>query len=143
MSINIKRVLSLVFCFFCFFSIVNLAQAANLGNAFKVTDGKNSDPLDTAASRSGYSTSAEKTDILPLFSKIINIGLSFLGVLFLLLILYAGFLWMSDQGNEDQVAKAKKIITAAAIGLIIVISSYAISWFIFNVLMTATQKTVE
>jgi hypothetical protein len=141
MLINKKRVISLVFCLFCFFSIANLAQAANLGDAFKVSDGKNKDTLDTTANIGGYDTS--KTDILPLFSKIISIGLSFLGVIFLLLTIYGGFLWMSDQGNEEQVAKAKKLITTAVIGLIIVVSSYAISWFILNVLVKTTQKTIE
>jgi hypothetical protein len=129
---NKKKILAFVLCLFCFLSFGPIVQAANLGDAFKVSDGKNIDPLDTAASKAHYNTS--KTDIFPLFSKIINIGLSFLGVIFLLLIIYGGIPWMTDQGNEDQVAKAKKIITTAIIGLVIVIAAYALSWFIMNVL---------
>ena len=132
----IKKKITFVFCLFCLFSASTTAQAQNLNNAFK-----GASPLDATATYANYDTS--KTDILPLFSKIIGIGLSFLGVIFLALTIYGGFLWMSDQGNEEQVAKAKKMITAAAIGLIIVLSSYAVSWFVFNVLIRATQKAAE
>jgi hypothetical protein len=47
---------------------------------------------------------------------------------------------MTDRGNEDQVAKAKKLIQAAVIGLVIVVSSYAISILVIKVLTDATQK---
>ena len=143
MTNNRRKILAMAFCLFCFLSFGAIAQAANLGNAFKVSDEKNEDPLDKAAIVGGYKTTAENTSILPIFSKVVGIGLSFLGVIFLLLIVYGGFLWMSDQGNEEQVAKAKKLITSAAIGLVIVLSSYAVSWFILNVIIKQTQGGVE
>ena len=61
---------------------------------------------------------------------LINAALSFLGVLFLLLTIYGGYLWMTAAGNEEQINKAKKIITSALIGLIIVISAYIITKFL-------------
>jgi hypothetical protein len=109
------------------------ALAANLDNAFKVNDGSNKDAVDSAAGRAGYDTT--QTDVYFVIGKVISVALSLLGVLFLGLILYGGFLWMSDQGNEDNVDKAKKIIKMATIGLIIVASSYAISYFIMNSLI--------
>jgi hypothetical protein len=63
---------------------------------------------------------------------IISTALSFLGVIFLILMIYGGFLWMTAKGNEQQVEKAKTLITAAVIGLIIVISAYAISYFVIK-----------
>ena len=87
--------------------------------------------LKTAAGQrgAGYETSAEPESII---SMIISIALSFIGVVFLVLMIYGGYLWMTAHGNEEQAAKAKKLIGAAIIGLVIVISAYAISWFVIS-----------
>jgi len=66
-------------------------------------------------------------------SSMITVILSFLGVIFLLLMIYGGVLWMIAQGNEKNVDQAKSIITDAIIGLIIVASAYAISFFVLSV----------
>lgn len=65
---------------------------------------------------------------------IIGIGLSFIGTIFFVLIIYSGIMWMTAAGNEQQVAKAKDIIIAATIGLVIVLSAYAITRFIGDTL---------
>ncbi|HPT08281.1 MAG TPA: pilin [bacterium] len=62
--------------------------------------------------------------------KVINIVLSILGILLVVLIIYAGFLWMTAGGSEDQVSKAKKIMTNAIIGLVIVFFAWSITYFI-------------
>jgi 4-hydroxybenzoate polyprenyltransferase len=64
--------------------------------------------------------------------QVIGIVLSFLGIIFLILIIYAGFKWMLAQGNESEIEKAKQIIIAAVSVLIIVLSAYAITEFIGN-----------
>lgn len=70
------------------------------------------------------------TDIPTAIGQIIGAGLSFLGIAFMLLIIYGGFMWMFARGNDQAVGKAKEIITAAVIGLVIVLSAYAITAFI-------------
>ncbi len=60
----------------------------------------------------------------------IGVVLSFVGVLFLILMIYAGILWMTSQGNEQQVAKAKDMLINGIIGLIIVFAAYTITSFI-------------
>jgi hypothetical protein len=62
----------------------------------------------------------------------ISLVLSFVGVLFMILMIYGGFIWMTARGNESNVDRAKKIVTAGVIGLIIVFASYAISYFVVN-----------
>lgn len=62
--------------------------------------------------------------------QIIGTILSFVGVLFLILMIYAGILWMTAQGNENQVNKAKGLLVNGIIGLIIVFAAYAITSFI-------------
>jgi hypothetical protein len=69
---------------------------------------------------------------------LINVLLGLLGIIFLVLTIYAGFLWMTAGGDEKQVAKAKQIIITAVIGLVILLSAYAISQFVIDQLVTAT-----
>jgi len=67
-------------------------------------------------------------------STLLGIFLGFLGMIFLVFTVYAGFLWMTAQGSEDQINKAKGILKNSIIGLIIVVASYAITYFVFNTL---------
>ncbi len=65
-----------------------------------------------------------------IIGTLIGVVLSFVGVLFLVLMVYGGILWMTARGNEQQVEKAKDLIIASIIGLIIVMGAYAITSFI-------------
>lgn len=71
-------------------------------------------------------------------SNIVKIALGFLGIIFLVLILYAGFTWMTAAGNDDKISKAKGIISAAVIGVAIVVCAYIITYFVIDNLLTAT-----
>jgi uncharacterized membrane protein len=71
-----------------------------------------------------------------LIGVIIQIILSFLAIIFFLLIFYAGLIWMTARGNTENITKAKGIMEGAVIGLIIVMASYAISRFIFQSITT-------
>lgn len=62
--------------------------------------------------------------------KIVGAVLAFLGVIFLVLMIYGGVTWMTAAGNEAQVAKARTLIVAAIIGLLIVLSAYAITSYL-------------
>ncbi len=74
-------------------------------------------------------------------ANVINIVLGFLGVLAIVLILIAGFRWMTSQGNEEQIAGAKKLMGAGVVGLIIIFVAYALAYFIVNQLATSTGAT--
>ena len=75
-------------------------------------------------------------DAIPNFiGTIVGVVLSFVGAIFFLLILYAGFLWMTAFGSPEKVDKAKNILEHAAVGLIIVLAAYAISRFVFSSLV--------
>jgi len=62
--------------------------------------------------------------------QIISVALSFVGVLFFILMIYAGILWMTASGNEEQVKKAKGLLINAVIGIVIVFSAYALTTFL-------------
>ncbi len=75
---------------------------------------------------------------ITIVSRIVNVILGFLGVLFIILILYGGFMWMTSSGNEEKITKAKNIIGNSVVGLAIVLTSLAISLFIFKNIKKAT-----
>ncbi|MDP2684450.1 MAG: pilin [bacterium] len=67
-----------------------------------------------------------------IIGNVVGAGLTLVGVLFLLLMIYGGVIWMIARGNEQETDKALKTIKAAVLGLIIVVASYAITTFVFD-----------
>ena len=61
---------------------------------------------------------------------LIQLLMTFLGIIAVIIILYGGFVWLTAAGNEERVSKAKKIIVAAIIGLIVILSSFLIINFV-------------
>ena len=81
-------------------------------------------------------------------ARIIQIGLGLLGTIAVVLVIYAGFLWMTSEGNADKLQKAKQILKSAAIGLLIILSAFAIVTFVIDRLNSALdggsgQTTVD
>lgn len=62
----------------------------------------------------------------------LNAAFGLLGVILVVLVIYAGFLWMTASGNADQVKKAKGILINAVIGIIIIMAAYAITDFVLK-----------
>lgn len=85
-------------------------------------------------------TSLGTQELRTTIGKIINVALSFIGVIVLVIILYGGFLWMTAGGNEEKVGEAKKWIYGGVIGLVIILCSYAIAQFVINSLVGATTS---
>lgn len=97
---------------------------AYVQTAYAQTD----DAAASVAEAAGFGASS----IFDIIGTLINVFLGLLGVIFLLLVLYAGFLWMTAGGDDKQVDKAKKMLINATVGLVIVLSAYAITTFIVN-----------
>ncbi len=74
-----------------------------------------------------------------LAASIINIVLGLLGIVAVGLIIYAGFLWTTAAGNEQQIEKAKLILRNALIGLVIIFSSWAIATFVVSRLQQSSN----
>lgn len=74
----------------------------------------------------------EKDPFLDFLFSVINQILTFIGIIFFLLLIYTGFLWMNARGNEEQVTKAKKMVQEVTIGLIIIILAKIITQFILS-----------
>lgn len=83
--------------------------------------------LDTTAAKAGIKGSS--VDVATSLASIVALALSFVGVLFLILLIWGGTLWMTAAGNEENIKKARGVVVAAVIGLLIVLSAYAITQF--------------
>lgn len=107
------------------FSFIIIASPALAGNLQS-----SSGLLNTAAGQAGYNISEKNPESV--VAKVINAVLSMLAVIFLVLMVYGGFIWMTARGNDQQVDKAKGILVAAIIGVIIIVSAYAITFFVLS-----------
>jgi len=74
-------------------------------------------------------------------TQIINILMSILGVIAVAIVIYAGFMWMTSEGQEEKIEKAKKILKAGVIGLVIILASWGIVTFVLSRLGNATGTT--
>ncbi|MBI4257119.1 hypothetical protein HY626_03645 [Candidatus Uhrbacteria bacterium] len=93
--------------------------------------------LDAAA---GTSYSTELT-VSVFIGNMIRTLLAATGIVFLILTVYAGILYMTDQGDAGKIKKAKSILTSSVIGLIIIVGAYAITSYVVEALAQAATTT--
>ena len=74
---------------------------------------------------------------------IINMILSFLGIVFLGLIIYSGYQWMIAAGNEEKVKESIERMIRAIIGLTIIVSAYVLTNFVVTRIQTSNQTQQE
>lgn len=70
-----------------------------------------------------------------LVGSLINVALGFIGIVLLVLLLLAGFNWMTAGGELEKVKKAQQQIKNAIIGLIVIVAAFAISNFVLGSLI--------
>src|SRR3989344_1188081 len=76
----------------------------------------------------GLSTQSLENTII----NIINAALALAGIIALVILIYGGYVWMTSGGVPQRIVLAKKILLSAVIGLIIILTSWAIVNFIIN-----------
>lgn len=93
--------------------------------------------LDRLQTSSGYAPASQYT-ASHVAGTAVSAFLSILGVIFIFLTLYGGYVYMMARGNEDEVKKGVTIIRDAIIGLIITVGVYAIWAFIYTYFISAS-----
>jgi len=126
MRIIVKKISALAFLIA--FSLFPLLMPANTASADNDLLGTQEGFKNNEIQSSFGDTAPD--DIRYTIIRLINIALLFLSVIFLVLVLIAGFKYMTAAGNEEQVKTALKQITQAVIGLVIVLSAWGISFWI-------------
>ncbi len=123
-----KNIIFSLLLIFMFFNMILVfpASAQNLGIEF--------------ASNLGLQNSAQ-SDPRDMAVDIVKYLMTFLGIIAVAVILYGGFIWMTASGNDDRVDKAKKLIIAGAIGLIIILAAFAIVQFVVTMTNNALEGT--
>ena len=84
------------------------------------------------AGRGGFQTDTNIASTPKVAGLIIGAFIGFLGLTFVILMILAGFNWMTANGNEEEVKKAKATIKQSLIGLVVAISGYTIWNFVFT-----------
>lgn len=120
----VAGVMTLVFAFALVVPVITFAQTSNC-------EPGSSDPFCLEDANFGVLGDSQEDDLIGLVTTIVQWILSFLGILAVLVILWGGFKWMTAGGDDDKVGEAKKLIINGIIGLIIVLSAYAIATFVF------------
>lgn len=86
--------------------------------------------LDAAATAANLPTGT--VDVKVTIAKYVSIALEMVGVIFLILFIYGGFMWMFSKGNETKITEAKGLLVNAVIGLVIIFSAYVITSFVMT-----------
>ncbi len=111
---------------FIFFNSISELKADSGGEATFIVD---SDKQMKAFWISSGFPSATAPEMI---ASIITLILSLLAIVFIILMIYSGFQWMTAGGNEEQVKKAQSRIKNAVIGLVIIVLAYGITALVFS-----------
>lgn len=104
-------------------------------------------PDNSATSDFGLTTSAEaahlpkgEVDLMSVVANVIGTALSLIGVIFMILFIYGGFMWMTAGGDSGKTKKAKELMTNAVVGVVLIFSAYFITNFVINELVSSTTS---
>jgi hypothetical protein len=99
------------------------------------------DQLNSAVGPNAKVKTGLSDDLAGTVGTVVKGILGLTGTIFLLLTVYAGILWMTAQGSEEQVQKSMDIIKTCAIGLAITLSAYSITFFVTGRLSKASVSS--
>ena len=83
----------------------------------------------------GGATGLQNTSLPLIVGNIVKAVLGLFGIVATVIIVYGGFKWMTSQGEPESIEKAKKLMIAGAIGMVLIVSGYAITTFLINNLL--------
>ena len=137
MKLTKKIILTLALLSFLMLPHLILAQAETENRAGQGDGIK--DRLIKLGSAAGFATANEYT-AAGIAGTIVRASLSLLGIIFVTLIIHAGYKWGTSRGSEEKILEAKNTIIRAIIGLIITLSAWAVWSFIFERLIQSSPS---
>ncbi|PJE75930.1 hypothetical protein COV04_02120 [Candidatus Uhrbacteria bacterium CG10_big_fil_rev_8_21_14_0_10_48_11] len=104
------------------------------------TDPKFSTVLNRVACDAGLIPSWQNDGIgedtlLGIVGSLVSLTLGFVGIVFAILTIYGGYLWMTARGNKEQVTDAQDYIRNSVIGIIIVLATFSLTQFVVTQLI--------
>ena len=127
-----KKILFSLFAF-CLLILPSTAMAADFGITKQTDDFGITGTNGLETNMNGGLNLSSKNPVDSVIS-IINLLISFLGIGAVIIILIGGFKWMTSMGNQDSIKKAKSLLIAGIIGLVIILAAWGVSRFVVRLL---------
>ncbi len=122
-----KKLLALIVAGFLLFSFANIALGQSV--------------INEGVANVGQNVSLGGGDLKVIIANIIRVFLGFVAIVLVCMIIYGGFLYMTNGGEDKKIDTAKKVIINSVIGLVIIVSAFAITSFIISSFNDATGFT--
>jgi hypothetical protein len=122
---NIKKIGAILISIFFLFILAQASSAQLVDTGSAINDNAN-----LVRSSGGLGNASVGSIVATLIQAILGL----LAIIFLVLMVFSGFQWMTASGNETKIKKAQDTIIAAVIGLVVVLAAYAITYYIFKYL---------
>ncbi len=94
--------------------------------------------VDAGLNQVGQTVQLSAADPRVIATRIVNAALGLVGIILVSLLVYAGFLYMTAGGDPKKVDRAVGMIRAAIIGVVIILSAWAIARYVIDKLLGAT-----
>ena len=135
-KISLKKKIVLLFV-----SLLAILSFSSVSAAYKFGGDSDNSGINTLATGAGYDlTNTQPEEYI---GKILLFVFAFIGLIFMMLVIYAGIQWMTAQGNTSQVSKAKDTLVKAIVGLVIIMAAYGITFLIVNTFQSPTNPAGE
>ncbi len=132
----VKKIIALLFVSILLLSGVSQALA---GPDIGIGSNAKENMAGEIAKKGGYDSNVNQYTLSQTIGRYIRGFLGLVGTIFFVLTIYAGVLWMTAQGNSEQVEKAQGILKTAVLGMIIVFAAFGITWMVL--LITTLSST--
>lgn len=86
----------------------------------------------TGVVQNNYRVDTDETSLFVIVAQIIQVFLGLLGTIFIMLMIYAGYSWMTAAGEDKKVQTAQDTIRVAIIGILLIFAAYIITYFVFK-----------
>jgi len=130
-----KKIRLILFTFLISFLIVTPFLASAQTSSSTPTAPKLLERLKNVADMGGYATDPAIASTPRIIGIIVGAFINFVGLTFIILMVIAGYSWMTSGGNEEKVKKAVATIRVAIIGLIVSLAAWTLWNFVFKILI--------
>lgn len=123
LSRSMRQIHTIILSFFLgFIFISSAAPLVAHADAFGLEDTRKETPF----------AQSKTTNLPQLVGMLISAGLSLIGVIFLALAVYGGFVWMTARGDTKLVQEGRDTLVNATIGILLIVGAYAMTNFLFE-----------
>ncbi len=134
-----NKLIIFVFCGFFvllgFFAVINAQNAKAQSGIWETT----MENFYTTEGTAGYGNDMARPQGLEnLISNIIKIILSFVGGIFLILVIVGGYGWMMSGGNEEKLKASQKRLLNGVLGMLIILTAYILTDFVVKFIIAAS-----